>query len=68
MRGYEELTDWWFHSHIARYESPCGVMSVHAGYPLHPPIPLRIPMRGYETLIPTLDQLGWAVTNPHAGL
>ncbi len=52
----------------ARYESPCGVMSITT-IPLNvKKNPLRIPMRGYEMSQLYAHLPVQFVTNPHAGL
>ena len=53
---------------ISRYESPCGVM--RSGKDVWDALVprLRIPMRGYESVIIALRMTSTIVTNPHAGL
>ena len=49
MRGYEVVLGLWWLGLVARYESPCGVMSGHTRKRCVIVWQLRIPMRGYES-------------------
>ena len=68
MRGYESITVKATDPTLARYESPCGVMSGSQEVLDYEADELRIPMRGYENQQKTSLQSGFLVTNPHGGL
>ena len=68
MRGYESITVKATDPTLARYESPCGVMSGSQEVLDYEADELRIPMRGYEGTSNITHPASFKVTNPHAGL
>ena len=54
MRGYEDAPAETIGEFEKGYESPCGVMRVHSLVLASLGCWLRIPMRGYETVITNL--------------